>query len=489
MTTARFLACNVAVGEICECMLLLICREQYCRGCAAAGVSTKMAAPTATLEIADSKFEAFVRPASSKEEAVSFQAELKRLFPGSAHVPIGWVCSLGGGEHMRWSDDDGEPEPASIGHILTAEIESMIPATDGTAIVVVRHFGHRLLGVTCGRLSQCYESVAELALHRHLHPIDDEPMVKEVLQVDKNVYGLAAGDTEVILNVVSDPKKQLLDQIVAEVEFEGFKGSKDEELPRKQNLQADGVEEGIIPVYRYPGNYRGDEWQTFPFSPTCKMIKDNVENALLPLWDQRMNHAVTNFYRSGTDFIDHHSDKDLDLDRTGVIVSVSLGEERILELRRRAEPRDITRIVLPHGSMLVLGPISNKYFTHSILQKEDSSAPRLSLTMRNVKTFLDTKSGRLFGQGVAAKTLDEVRSAIAVENMLLVASSTAGAAFALSPRFSIRNMKAKEALLFGTTYALSVYSCKLLVKAFMKRKEEREACAFFSKASVSGTKY
>ena len=450
---------------------------------------TAPTAPTATLEVADSNFQAFLRPAFSKEDAVSFQTELKNRFPDAAHIPVGWLCSLGGGEHMRWSDDDGEPEPASIGHILAAEIETMVPSTDGLAVAVVRYFCHRLLGVTCGRLSQCYESVVELALHRHLHPNDDKPMVKEVLQVDKNVYGLAAGDTEVILNVVSDPKKQLLDQIVSEVEFEGFKGSKDEELPRKQNLQADGVEEGVIPVYRYPGNYRGDEWQTFPFSSTCKMIKDSVEDALLPLWDQRMNHAVTNLYRSGTDFIDHHSDKDLDLDRTGVIVSVSLGEERVLELRRRAEPRDITRIVLPHGSMLVLGPISNKYFTHSILRKEDSSGPRLSLTMRNVKTFLDAKSGRLFGQGVTTKTLEELNRTTAIENMLLVASSAAGAAVALSPRFSIRSMKAKEALLFGTTYALTVYSCKLLVKAFVKRKEEREARTFFSKASVSGTKY
>ena len=50
-------------------------------------------------------------------------------------------------------------------------------------------------------------------------------------------------------------------------------------------------------------------------------------------------------------------------------------------------------------------------------------------------------------------------------------------------------MKAKEALLFGTTYALTVYSLKLLAGAFLKRKEEREARAFFSRASVSGTQY
>mmetsp|Transcript_3103 Transcript_3103/g.7123 ORF Transcript_3103/g.7123 Transcript_3103/m.7123 type:complete len:448 (+) Transcript_3103:68-1411(+) len=447
-----------------------------------------MADGTATLEVADSRFLAFVRPAASSQDAASLQAELKSRFPDAAHVPIGWLCSLDSGSRdvMRWSDDDGEPESASIGHLLTSEIENMVPNTEGLSVAVVRWFGHRLLGVTCGRLSQCYESVAELGLHRHLHL--KTPLVKEVLQVDKNVFGLAAGDTEVILDVVSE---NLLDKIVSELEFEGFRGSKDEELPRKQNLQADGVDEGIIPVYRYPGNYSGNEWQTFSFSPTCKMVKASVEEALLPLWPQKMNHAVANLYRAGDDYIAHHSDKDLDLDREGVIVSVSLGEERILELRRRAQPRDVTRIVLPHGSMLVLGPISNKLFTHSILKKEDSVGPRLSLTMRNVKTFLYMKNGRhtLFGQGVAAKTLEEVKRSTVVENTLLVASSAAGAAFALSTRFANRNMKAKEALLFGTTYALTVYSLKLLAGAFLKRKEEREARAFFSRASVSGTQY
>ena len=109
--------------------------------------------------------------------------------------------------------------------------------------------------------------------------------------------------------------------------------------------------------------------------------------------------------------------------------------------------------------------------------------------MRSVKTFLDAKSGRLFGQGVTAKTLEEVRKSTAVENTLLVAGSAAGAVFALSPRFTIRNMKAKEALLFGATYALTVYFSKRLLLYYSKRNEEHEARAFFSKASVSGTKY
>ena len=52
----------------------------------AAHSSGKMADGIATLEVADSKFLAFVRPAASSQDAASFQAELKSRFPGAAHV-------------------------------------------------------------------------------------------------------------------------------------------------------------------------------------------------------------------------------------------------------------------------------------------------------------------------------------------------------------------------------------------------------------------
>ena len=99
-----------------------------------------MADGTATLEVADSRFLAFVRPAASSQDAASLQAELKSRFPDAAHVPIGWLCSLDSGSRdvMRWSDDDGEPESASIGHLLTSEIENMMPNTEGLSVAVVR---------------------------------------------------------------------------------------------------------------------------------------------------------------------------------------------------------------------------------------------------------------------------------------------------------------------------------------------------------------
>ena len=88
-----------------------------------------------------------------------------------------------------------------------------------------------------------------------------------------------------------------------------------------------------IPIYRYPGNYSGTEWPTHSWSDTSLSIKQAVKESLQPLYIQSMNHCVsTNLYRSGSDRIDHHSDKDLDLNRQGAIVSISLGCTRIMEL-------------------------------------------------------------------------------------------------------------------------------------------------------------
>ena len=467
--------------------------------------------PLATLDVADSKFEAYVAVVDSEDAAHALRGRIAAARPSAAHVPAAWVAPPTSGSGGGF-DEDGEPS-LTVGPYLSATIEDCLEEEDGggescgedededdgglaaaaartsgLAVVVVRHFGGRLLGVTCGRLPQCYAAAARLAIHRHLRP--RAPLVREE-NTGRSLYGLAAGDAELVLNAVSDPQGELVGRIVSEVEFGGFRGAGDEELPRLQNLQADGVGEGVVPVYRYPGNYRGDEWETYGWSPSTLAIRDAVEEALLPMVEQKMNHCVANLYRKGSDHIAHHSDKDLDLDRQGVIVSVSLGEERVLELRRRAEPRDVCRITLPHGSMLVLGPRTNATFTHAILPRADSVGPRLSLTLRNVKTFLDVRTGRLFGQGVRAKCIEEVRRSDQKEKLLILAvvGALVAAAVACGTISISKGQTEKSLVIMFAELVAATYLLRLLLRAAVRRAEERDARAFFSNASVSGTKY
>lgn len=165
-------------------------------------------------------------------------------------------------------------------------------------------------------------------------------------------------------------------------------------------------------------------------------------------------------------------------------------------------PRDTIQIRLPHGSMLVLGPKTNQQFTHSILKKEGSDIPRMSLTFRHVVTFMDLNTGRLFGEGVKSLTLKQARNAQRIENALFFASFT-GIIFLLNQRnyqrgensYNYRSYYAMNKEMMNTyfstagLFAFSFFPFRSLSLRICKNKEEQEARQFFSKASIHGTKY
>jgi len=456
-----------------------------------------------------------------------------------------------------------------------------------TAIIVVRYFDNRLLGVTCGRLTSLYERTAQLALHRHLHG-RDVPFVERFTfdttairyggeKKKKNLFALGAGDTELILDVVvqrpeeeneeedvsstasTSSQTDIVRNLMSELQFEHMVGSKNERLPRLQNLQADfptvgdgcsesSISDVILPIYRYPGNYSGTEWPTHPWSKTTLSIKHLVEKALRPLYIQHMNHCVTNLYRNGYDRIDHHSDKDLDLNRSGVIVSVSLGSTRIMEIRDKLYPHDVARVELPPNSMFVLGPYTNARFTHAVLPSERDFSfdveegevaigeefsstcndddddvncniergGRISLTFRDVRTFLDVKTQRLFGQGVSSASpilvgddgvLSEDSLSKAVEytrhqewkdrrSAVTIALGVGAAAGYVASNRSKELTAESDKLGLLRSVSTMVISASALywyihhARSTTRRLyEEKDARVFFSKASATGNKY
>ena len=515
--------------------------------------------PLSELNVADSTFLTFVCCADDFEQ---YLAELKRQHPKAAHIPYATAGD-------RW-DDDAEPEPALIGQSLSNELKyykkqlrrqstmkssgshkgetllnsggDEIMACGGTtvanALIVVRYFGTQLLGVTCGRLQSLYIRAARLALHRQLHGLN-KPFLEtyqfEEKESWKNIYGLGAGDTELILDVICDDNgdnsESIIQKLMNELRWEGMVGSNNEILPRLQNLQADlpivgdDVDDILTPIYRYPGNYSGTEWPTHPWSPSTFAIKESVEKALQPLYNQKMNHCVANLYRNGSDRIDRHSDKDLDLNRNGVIVSVSLGSTRVMELRDR-KTHDVATIELPEGSMFVLGPYTNARFTHAVLpayevdsQHKNSTAEptcqteeggRISLTLRDVRTFLDTKTQRLFGQGISFscsgptlteeelyQAILEVRDLDSAERKRTIAVAfTIGLGAGIASSNSTRqkgNSDIVGVIKAAAVQTISAVASYFFLRSFRSRirqhRDEMEARDFFSKKSASGNKY
>jgi alkylated DNA repair dioxygenase AlkB len=220
------------------------------------------------------------------------------------------------------------------------------------------------------------------------------------------------------------------------------------EVPRLVAVQGthtqvdDGVE---VPTYRHPADK----------SPECKPFDATVDALRLiaeKYVGHELNHVLIQWYRSGEDNISEHSDKTLDIVRGSSIVNMSFGAERTMTLRSKKEPAPSTlqsnntpdasipdlpttlsqfkptdqittspspnrltqRIPLPHSSLFILGPLTNTIFLHSIradkrpLHEKSPSelafdSNRISLTFRNIGTFVNLTTNRIWGQGTTAK--------------------------------------------------------------------------------------
>ncbi|KAJ5060010.1 hypothetical protein J3E74DRAFT_465400 [Bipolaris maydis] len=233
---------------------------------------------------------------------------------------------------------------------------------------------------------------------------------------------IAEGDSRIIhdffpsdLRHPSDPSQPLKDIIFGQLYNEG-------EVPRLVCCQGVFGDDGSMPVYRHPAD------QTLPllrFSPKVQIIRRQAEK----LVEHPLNHVLIQLYRSGNDFISEHSDKTLDIVKDSSIVNVSFGSQRTMRIRRKkpqskkdetlvedsaVAQRETQRVPLPHNSMFVLGLESNKKWLHAIqpdkrLASERSEAEtshngiRISLTFRNIGTFLDAKESTIWGQGATAR--------------------------------------------------------------------------------------
>ena len=104
---------------------------------------------------------------------------------------------------------------------------------------------------------------------------------------------------------------------------------------------------------------------------------------------------------------------------------MSLGAQRVMTLRtkkpKRAfdapvteEQRQLQRITLPHNSAFILGPQTNAQWLHGVRadkrpehQKADEEmsygGERISLTFRNIGTFMSARRKRIWGQGAKSK--------------------------------------------------------------------------------------
>ena len=90
--------------------------------------------------------------------------------------------------------------------------------------------------------------------------------------------------------------------------------------------------------------------------------------------------CVCIFYPNGNSGVDFHSDY-IAFGDTTIIPSLSIGEERIFQLREK-ETGKVNELKLENGSLLVMGEYCQERYEHALPLNSDYKKPRINLTFR-----------------------------------------------------------------------------------------------------------
>lgn len=193
------------------------------------------------------------------------------------------------------------------------------------------------------------------------------------------------------------------------------------QVPRLVAVQGGKQADGSIPIYRHPAD---ESPPLNSFTSTVDQVRMIVERIL----GHPLNHVLIQLYRDGQDRISEHSDKTLDIVRGSSICNVSLGAQRVMVLRTKSvqaedASRQTQRVPLPHESLFVLGERTNMRWLHGIRQDkrpnteksvEDRAygGERISLTFRNIGTFLNPSGDTIWGQGAVSKAQEQSKPVV-----------------------------------------------------------------------------
>lgn len=128
-------------------------------------------------------------------------------------------------------------------------------------------------------------------------------------------------------------------------------------------------------AYTYSGSAR----RSNPVTPTLSALLDRVSDHT----GAAFNSVLANLYRDGQDHLGWHADNEACNGPEPTIASVSLGAERYFDLRHRTSG-ERCRVLLPHGSLLVMSGALQRHWVHRVPRMTRVAAPRVNLTFRLV---------------------------------------------------------------------------------------------------------
>ena len=107
-----------------------------------------------------------------------------------------------------------------------------------------------------------------------------------------------------------------------------------------------------------------------------------IKNAVELIEPISFTTCLANLYRSGQDSNGWHADDEVSLGKNPVIASVSLGQHRFFHLKHKKDPSLKHKMLLEHGSLLLMKGSTQHHWLHQISKTTRSIGERINLTFR-----------------------------------------------------------------------------------------------------------
>lgn len=115
-----------------------------------------------------------------------------------------------------------------------------------------------------------------------------------------------------------------------------------------------------------------------PFAGELKNIKNSIETKL----KINFTSCLANLYRDGKDSNGWHSDNEKELGENPIIASITFGEERFFHFKHKFIKGEKTKLLLKHGSLLLMQGNTQKNWLHQIPKTQKEIGKRINLTFR-----------------------------------------------------------------------------------------------------------
>lgn len=129
-------------------------------------------------------------------------------------------------------------------------------------------------------------------------------------------------------------------------------------------------------TYSYSGlKFHPEDW-----SPSLQEVKQQIEQKI----QYTFNSVLLNWYRNGNDSMGWHADDEKELGKNPVIASLSLGQARFLQFRRKDNHKDSFKILLENGSLLIMSETLQHHWQHALPKSNKPMGERMNLTFRTI---------------------------------------------------------------------------------------------------------